>query len=603
METTTGPLGLTIPIQTLASSKEVVLKPAEVKKWRNSLPMADLGESTKHVYHAISDCNKVNLSSDERFEILELIRAPVQFSCQSLRKHYTGQTTALNKQQMTIANLSQTLQIEMAYGYKIIIEQLANTPKAESAVKILPIALQRVVSYFTQIILRSYMLHYGIPKDIWRELHLLYNFAEQHKLQESISEEYKRILLMAGSYPYQWRQNEQNAIYRATEAWGGMIDLKNDKPDPVKPGFLIIDVSADKGPKALIRGDIDFSSSCKSIDLNPIVARLQELLTAIEPDELQARISHHNEAEYALSTPVLKGLIKEWGEISSRAHERTECLEPVKICIGLRSTHFYVNNEQPFDSGGVSEVNLSSNEAEEAASPASGLGIQIEEESSSEEESSEGEDMNTETSIDFSGVSDPVSNDSPDAYPFYPCMMVNETPAGYALLFSKDVSPPAQTGEVIGLRQENGDQAILEVCAIRWLKYTSENELRLGVERLSSKANATGIQLFKNGTMVGEHLRCLNLENTLLTPTLPFKTGSNIHLSDTQYTPSEDDDPIQLYELTTLLDTTSSYKRFEYVEKKIEINEEEVKQKEEQKKHEEEQKREDDEFDSVWSDL
>jgi len=327
------------------------MTPAEVTAWRNHLPMADLGNTAKKVYHAIHDCNRVNLELKARFEILETLRTPTQFISQSLRKHYINQTTSLTKQQLTIAQLAQTLQVEMAGGYKLIVEQLATQGSTDLRNTLLPVALQRIIHYFTHIILRSYQLYSLAPSNIWKELHLVYDYAEKNQLlkQNNLGEDCKRILLLAAAYPYQWRQSEQEAIYKAAETWAPLITLRKDLPNASAPGLLIIDSAQDKPPLAPIRGVLQFSPTCKVLDVNPILGRLKSLLLEIEPNELQARIAHNHEPEYGISSSVLRGLIKEWGTPVSRAHERVPCSEPVKICIGLLATHYYINGQRLFN--------------------------------------------------------------------------------------------------------------------------------------------------------------------------------------------------------------------------------------------------------------
>ncbi len=589
MNTTTGPLGFTIPVQDLQTSQEVVMTPADVTSWRNRLPMADTGNAAKKVFHAIGDCNRVTLKLKDRFEILEILRTPAQFICQSLRKHYINQSSALTPQQLTIANLAQTIQMEMANGYKLLIEQLANNSELQN--EILPIALQRVIHYFTHIIIRCYQLYSISPKEIWRELHLVYKHAEKNHFlkQNSIADDYKRALLMAGSYPYQWRQTEQDSVYKASESWASLATIRNDLPNVSEPGFLVIDFADDKPPMSLSRGVIQFSSSCKVLDVNPILDRLKKLLKAIEPNELQARIAHENDPEYAVSTSILRGLIKEWGTPIARFRDRTIKQETVKFCTGLISTHYYLNNERPFQSPSSSAASSSgTDDGLSFTLPTIGL----------QEEATDA----------AGGISS--SSSSPEVmsnYPLYTCTLVNETPEGYGLRWANENYPSIQPGEVMAIEKQENDTKIWEICKIRWVQHQDKNEFRLGVERLSKgiKGEAGAAQLIKEGNPVGYYLRCLLLGTSIIVPTLPFKKGSQVVVSLGNNT-----DPLEL-ELAELTDVTGSYKRFEFnsKQKSVEKNALETKapsvvQKEvEPPKEQVAQNKSDNTFDSIWSNL
>src|SRR5690349_17811745 len=200
MQKIQGAIGFSIPVQTLTNSHEVILTPAEVLAWQKRLP-ADLGQSAKKVYHAISDCNKVALDPKDRFDILELFNSSVQYICQSLSKHYVNQANALTTQQLTIASLAQTLQQQMADGYKLVIEQSA-TMNDSLNVTLWPIALNKIIQYFTEVILISYELYSIPPKGIWKELHLVYQYAEKKSLLKkcNFEEAYKRVLVLAATY-------------------------------------------------------------------------------------------------------------------------------------------------------------------------------------------------------------------------------------------------------------------------------------------------------------------------------------------------------------------------------------------------------------------
>lgn len=550
METTLGPLGFTIPVQSLSSSHEVKMTPDDIMVWRNHLPMADLGTTAKKVYHAISDCNKVNLGLKERFEILELLRTPVQFISQSLRKHYMNQSSSLTKQQLTIANLAETLQLEMAMGYKLIVEQLENNTNTELRNTILPIALQRIIHYFTHILIRGYQLYTLAPKGVWKELHLVYRHAEKNHLlkQNNLQDDYKRILLLAATYPYQWRQNEQDLLYSATESWITFANLRDARPDKSKPGLLAIDLNEDKPPMSPFRGQIAMTSTCQSLDLEPLLEHIKQLLKTIEPNELQAKIAHHNEPEFVVSTSVLNGLIREWEKSKPRVEERKELSQPVNIALGLTATHFFVNNQKPFQStqGGEPQESM--------GLPTTGLGLQ------------EVASYTETTEIDFSKVSlSATAVAGTSLYQMYPCTLVNQTSEGYGLLWSTDTYPAIQAGDVMGIEREVEGKKVWEVCAIRWLLHPNPNELRMGVESLAKNAKAGSAQLIKNGIPAGYYLRCLLLGSTILVPILPFKSGSQISIL------LDDETTLMEVDVTQLVDSSGSYKRFKFNKKETTI--------------------------------
>ncbi len=544
MQKIQGVIGFNIPVQILPDSNEVKLTPAEVMAWQKRLP-SDLGQSAKKIYRVICDCNQVLLEPHDRFQILELIATSVQYICQALSKHYLNQMHGLTTQQLTIAHLATTLHEQMANGYKLVVEQSANRPDSHTPLdsKILSTALHKIIYHFTQIILISYELYSTPPQGIWKELHLIYQYAEKKLLLQTndLENEYKCVLVLAATYPYQRRQSEQTAIYKASQLWSTQVFLRKDFPNTFEPGFLVIDAAEDNPPMFLARDLIKLSATCKILDVHALLSHLKTLLTTIEPNELQARIDHNEEPEYAVPSALLKRIIKNWETPLTRANDRTNCNEQAQVCIGFPATHFYLNGQRHF------QQHTDNQESENFTLTFSTRNLQ--------EESLEIEKPHRRATDQ--PLPQILETEKTISYPLYPCTLVSESPRGYGLAWPDNTYPPMQSGEIIGIARSEQENKIWEICTIRWLLHLAEGDFKIGVERLSKTAIAAAAQLIKNGKPSGYFARCLILESSLLVPVFPFKTGSHIILM------SETRPTIEI-ELTTLVDTTSVYNQFQY---------------------------------------
>ncbi len=534
MELTIGPLGFSIPTQTLSSCPEVNLSPLEVSRWCKDLPVADIGLTTKKLFHVLSDCNKVALEPNDRFQILELFSTPLHIIFRSLHKHYTHQTKRLTKHQLIIANLAQTLQIEMSNGYKLVVEQIMQKSSTEIKKTLLPIALQRIVHHINQIIFHNYQLYSALPKGTWKELHLAYKLAEANQTNSILDNDYKRTLLFSISKPYYWNQSEQIAFYKATETWADLISLLPNVPENSESSIYVINLEQDNSPILMTPESKNISASYKVMDVNPVISRVKSLIEIIEPNELKAKIAHIHEAEYGVSLPQLKGLLSEWSSKIKRVHERDPSSESVRICVGLRSTHYHLNEQKEFRTGDSEEPTNNSL----LALPT--LTVQEDE---------------TDISESSSPINTPQESEAFTNYPLYACTVTNKTSFGYGLLWPDNTYPPIQGGELIGLQHQKEDTSTWEICKIRWLQHSTENEFRIGVEILTKSAIPSAIQLVEEGKAAGINLRCLLLESSLIVPTLPFKSGNRVYVTPEHETTKD-------FELTELLDATGSYKQF-----------------------------------------
>lgn len=591
METKIGNLGLKIPVQSISGKRALEFTPASMTAWRNSLPMADTGATAQKIYHALCDCNQVELKLDDRFQILELLRTPVQFISQSLRKHYHNQTEGLNEKKLTIVKFAQTLQLEMANGYKLILEQLAEKPSSDDFKRLAHLAIERILHYFDYILLRCYNLYSTGPNEIWKEIYILYQFSEQHHLLEkSVSNSFKHIFIMSCANPYKWRQSEQDALFHAIELWTKDIILSNAlKKD--KPGQYFFEIGTNEPPRVYNTTiHIQNEKNCRNVNLEPVVAHLKSLISIIEPDELHARIEHSNDPEYALSLPVLQGLVQEWNTMPIRTTERISKTEAVNICIGLSSVHYYVSGETPF---------VPPQEGISASSLGSLPSLSIQEETSIDTKSVE--------TIEFTQTALPLEAKKAQAYPSYQTTEINESKEGYCLIWKGENYPPIQAGELIGIKNEEEagspgteGKPIWNAAMIRWLKHTEENQLLLGIKRLSNTVQAASAQIIKEGNPAGYFLRCLVMDTGILTPTIPFKTGSQVFISKLDGSSEE-------VELLKLRSATGSYKLFDYRSKdKTKIDGLETKgpgTPETQQKPTEKKPEKKGDFDSIWSHL
>jgi hypothetical protein len=586
METTIGPLGFSIPLQNLSAGTEVDFTPTKVSDWCQSLPLADLGTVTKKLFHALSECNQITLSPSDRFEILALFSQPLLLVCGSLNKHFIHQTKKLSKQQLIIANLAQTFHTEINNGYKLIIEQSVHDTSEDVQSRILPIALQRFLYHSSQIILQNYQLYTNAPENMWKELHLSYQISEKTQSQrnEQFNTEYKRILLLTITSPYHWNQIEQAAIYKASQTWAAVVTLQKESTQDLETGVFFIDLTLDKPPILFNRTEIKLSAACAFLDVNPVLPRLESLLNTLEPNELRAKLAHYHEPEYAVSVPILKGLIKTWKTVPARLHKREKRSVALHICIGLIAAHYYLNGKQLFQQPQSSEEN---------ANPDSALPTLTVEEDIIEEKV----EGNTKADRALS------EQESFGVYPVYRCNLFDENSQGYGLLWPENVYPPIQAGALIGILRSEENESRWEVGRIRWLQHSTANEFKLGVERLAGIIKAGAVQLAGEGETT-IYLRGLLLESTLLVPILPFRTGDRVSFIQ------ENEPPIDL-DLTDLVDSTGSYKQFSFTTKRstaeklaaLKAAEKQTKIVEIEKKNKIDREAESDGFDSVWTQL
>lgn len=575
-----GDLGFDIPVQIHNKIPYIEMTPEAIMSWRAKLHMADVGETAKEIYLALSEANQVELPVDSRFQILELFRPPLQLIYQALKKHYLIEASILTKQKLAIAKLAQTLQLEMAYGYKLIIEELAKNGIKEIAqndeTEILPIAIHRTMHYFTLVLLRCYQLYSTAPSGLWRELHLLYKYAADKDLLKyavtidigntkqtvPLMTTYKHALLLSATNPYQWRQNEQEVINNALDLWAPYATLISYHKSYVgKAGIYIIHLDQDLPPSPLGLNDIAPNQNSILIDLRKETSHLKEILAEMTKNEISARLLHNGDPEYEIAIPTLTKLLNVWQSYIVRRHRRYKVSGVVNIVFGLYAIYYYLNDEQPFaakmlNSSGMNNDKASINIIEPATLATAEAAEEI-------------------VLIPVSEAAESTLNST--KYPMYQCTLVDVSPTGACVVIDENSYPPVQAGEIIIMRPEKSlEQTYWNVGVVRWLKHTEDSALKVGIQILAKYGKAVTAQILKNTVGSGYFLRCLLLPesedldtpSTIITPTIPFKVGKTINLN-VNFAPTG---KIIQAVLAKEIDCTGSFRQFEYhTEEKLDL--------------------------------
>jgi hypothetical protein len=179
-------LNITVSEQTLTSLSFADHTPTAINNWVKDLPMANIGETSKQLYQAIIELNKLIIVPNIRSQLLEIMRQPIHYVCQELSKHFLNQSVVLSDKQQKIANLAQALQIHLANGYKAVMADTTANLSNERTRKLFACAAHRMITEYGRAILRSNQLYIPPPKELWLDMHRVFKFSEATNLLKYI---------------------------------------------------------------------------------------------------------------------------------------------------------------------------------------------------------------------------------------------------------------------------------------------------------------------------------------------------------------------------------------------------------------------------------
>ncbi|MCL7946090.1 GTPase [Marinobacter sp. ATCH36] len=536
---------LRVPEQKTASLSFCQTSPKAFKGWVNQLPMANIGEASRQLYHAIIELNHLFIAPQQRLQLLELIRPKIHFVCSELSRHYLGMAVALPEKQRKIANLSQALQLHAASGYKLCVLEFLDNGGLDKNRKAVATAVHRAISELAATIVRSHQLYCPSPAQSWLECHRLFRFAHRNKLNglsvddetlnhrrtSTVEDSYKRILLLGCARPNQLRQAELSQVYELFESWTHLVSCG---PDTDNDSLFVVNMERDTAP--VYRSLLEQKPANDSYNFD--TRELSEQII----ESLHTRHHRNDNSASNLELPprvsdtLLTHLSQALGILAKRNFNRIASQGTLEICVGLTATHFYVAGAKTFNefvSGNddhhhdqENQFMRSSRRREDAWAGAHDAGI--------------GDDpmQSADTPINFRNSigATPDSEKDRRRPQSHHALLINTSPGGYCVAWETNVPASLQAGEVLGVREQSNHP--WSIAVVRWIRQIRNQGTQVGIELLAPSAAPCGVRLIQKVGNNSEYLRGLllpeisvvNQAATLITPRLPFQSGSRISL-------------------------------------------------------------------------
>ncbi|MCY1275429.1 hypothetical protein D9M68_276340 [compost metagenome] len=517
--------------------------PRDLKRWIAGLPKANLGETARQLYQCLIEVNHLITPTDNRLQLLELLRVEVYFVCQHLARHFLNQAIVLDERPRKIANLCQALQNHLAAGYKLIVTQEAprrGRERGREQAELLAVSLQRACHSLCGPLIRANQLYCPVPDGLWLELHQLYQIAHAARLHRvvvrdklarhtqglSVEQTYLVALLMGCSRCNQMRQTSIERLAEVLEPWSAFVHLQAaDAPS----SLFVVATQVDGPPRYKSLFSPGELHNLLGIDPQPLVEAIKEYLQLAENERDKARLP----VPESFSLDLLQHLASAWGDIAERTFQRTPGQGSLTLCIGMSALHYFLAGRRPFNevlkrpdepksavfkptSSQASDVWRNAFDAQPTADWEKGLPFEEIQYSHPEQSVAEQTDSSTEN------------------YPTYELAIVNHSPGGYCLSWPKDVPSQLQAGELLGI--QDAPEQSWSIALVRWIRQVRGGGTQMGIELIAPHAQPCGLQLLRKGEQNSQFLRALLLPEisaisrpaTLITPRLPFQEGNKV---------------------------------------------------------------------------
>lgn len=606
-------MNLQIPEQIGYEDGDIPAHPRKFKKWLAEIPQANMGEITRQIFGAIRELNRKEIPAKHRLEIMEMLRTPVRSIFDNLKKYFINRTFPLPEKSEKIVNLNQSLLKEIAQGYKIIVQQAYDeSEKIDN--KNVTTSIARAIKYQSELFLRANEIYASVPENIWHDTHQMFAYAVKNKLHKNsvadnenpdkkttIENLYKQILLFSLSRPAAMRQSDTVRVYNKLHKWSELCNLSfNIKENQVNQLFCVR-LDEDQPPSYLSQKDYDSNNPILILDTT-------KLVNSINKEINNARSGHDTiTVGDELSTETLKALALAWGVMPKRRFSRAGKQGHIAAAIGLAHASKMIS-----DSNLPESMEKMSNSFDADSS----FSLEhIPEQLKAMSETPSGYMTHTEIGSPSNNAWDMVARGTvmTDAFEKQRQIrenervklnkeeddlhweVVNVSAGGYCLRWNSNTTSKAQIGELIALRErEKRGGYEWHVGVIRWMQFTANNGLEIGVQVLSPKVVAAkAFRLNRRDEAPFESImvpgiKPLKQAATIILPAHAFKTDDKLKVEVF-------DQKIEI-KLSEKKEHTGSFTQFQFA------HIEQLNRNKKIQKKEDASKKKDD-FDEIWSSL
>jgi len=250
-------LQLTVPAQDSIENPNVETDQAKLIEWINNLPQANPTAMAAALYKSIYQINRFPGKINQRHTLIDCYQSPFKIIYQVARKASQKQASQTTLKQTDITSIAIKTTIELAYSYKIIINEHLQLNNIDKYKQQFSYAIYSALKLTTLELMLEYSNLIPDSKKAWREIFQLYALAEQYDLVEIPIEEdasigllFKRILLIAIIDPYRLPRGEVWLCYHYLSHWAIKAELHTATIAPNDiTGLFLVDLQAMYPPK------------------------------------------------------------------------------------------------------------------------------------------------------------------------------------------------------------------------------------------------------------------------------------------------------------------------------------------------------------------
>ncbi|HSH42308.1 MAG TPA: hypothetical protein VK973_09325 [Arenicellales bacterium] len=355
-------LYLAVPRQTRRGAPGAATRPAQTREWIARLPLLNTRESLQKIHDALWEINRAELRIMPRLKLLDMYRSPLRVIQRQVETRLTRGAAPLPASDLATVETYRDCCVEMAYGYKIVILEVARAMKRRHLDE-LRLSMARAIFYLETTVYACVLYRQSPPEGVWTEIHTIYQYARRLGIADtpirdriartrtstSISLAYRRALLFGLSDPYHQSVPLMGRLINFLRRHAAEAELREYTNPRTERCQFVIDPQSDYPARAYIKqGESQPPGDALLLDTVNLTRGAHEQLKRLTSAQ-HLDVELDDEFKDDLGRKLLEEVVHAWGVIPRREEERVEVdSNGVEAMIGIQAVNYCMNGEREF---------------------------------------------------------------------------------------------------------------------------------------------------------------------------------------------------------------------------------------------------------------
>lgn len=426
----------------------------QLAEWLKQGEGRDISATIRRVYDTLKGLNRAELNDKNRFAMLELLADPIADISSTLKRHYSGLDQPLPPPNRKIALSLGRLLRQYTIGYQRLVMAASGQGNRFDPSGLHAIAHHRVIVLSAKALMVYYRAYLAPPGGIWLDMHRTYQQAQKLSIgqitggpngqQQNLEQAYLTALLCDLADPYRLTAGDIDRVRDYVRDHLQLCLVGSGSQAQKKPGLFIVHFAIDVGAQEV--GDIILRSERDGflLDTSKLVKTIHQQLTDLGHKATPAGQWLEQKKHIAM----LRCLVVAFALRPNRQQERSAADGELWVIRGLKTVHLHIASHST-DESSLPEIEL-------------------------------------EDSLESPAI--PMPSTGNDMHHWD---LLDQSPGGFALLREATGHARVAIGDLLAFA--NSPEGPWQTGVVKRVRYRGEEDLIVGVQRLSGKAQAVSV--------------------------------------------------------------------------------------------------------------